>query len=98
MNDIALTRPRLAILPRMHTLTWADNPFNHAVVFMHGGVKRLELRIEVFGCSKVDPNKPDDLGLDAYTYDDRPFMSLLYVIGEAREDGMDPPIRPDRTI
>ncbi|RXW23744.1 hypothetical protein EST38_g2127 [Candolleomyces aberdarensis] len=82
----------------MHTLTWADNPLNHAVIFMHEGVIRLELRVEVFGCSKVDPDGPDDLGLSSYTYDDRQFMSLLYGIGEAREDGVDSPIRPDRTI
>ncbi|KAJ2915063.1 hypothetical protein MD484_g5341, partial [Candolleomyces efflorescens] len=104
LNCIAISRPRLAVLPRMHTLTWADNPLSQAVIFMHKGVKRLELRIEVFGSFKVNPNRPhapkrpDDLGLNAYIYDDRQPMSLLYGIGEVREDENNPPIRPDRTI
>lgn len=102
MNHIAVTRPRLSVLPRLHTLTWADNPLNHAVLFMHEGVKRLELRIEVFGREKVDPHTPaeqtssmySELGLDSFTYSlkDEP-MSVLFGLG-----GGDEPILPNKTI
>ena len=100
MNQIALTRPRLAILPRMHSLTWVDNPLNHAVLFMHPNVRRLEVRIEVFGFQKVDPqsaleetfNTYNELGLNTFNYGP-PLERISEVYSVGQED-----ILPNRDV
>jgi hypothetical protein len=89
----------------MHTLTWADNPLQHAVLFMHTGVTRLELRIEVFGREKIDPhvsaeqvlNTYNDLGLNDFSFsggvDGQEKMGELFGLGNMKEG-----VKPNRTI
>ncbi|KAJ2921362.1 hypothetical protein H1R20_g15732, partial [Candolleomyces eurysporus] len=94
----------------MHSLSWADNPLNHAVVFMHEGVRSLELRIGVFGAYKVDGGVSletvagmySEMGLDGYEYADgsaeQGMGGLFGVASHDDEEEERGPVLPNKTL